>query len=170
MTMRCQISATVTMTPLLQQEPVHVLETSISSGQFDIECTATTCNVRGLKQKVEQIAMRGNFVTGLQETDVDESNVHSLRKQATALCFTLCFAELINMSKEGDSRYGRRAALVICGPAVPFDITIKSNPTCAFFRTSGRWVERLIPTGKGRHHMIVACLYGYPGARGCNTT
>ena len=49
-------------------------------------------------------------------------------------------------------------------PAAPIDITDSTNKVCAFLMASGRWVERLVPTGNGDHHMIIARLYGYLGA------
>ena len=93
-----------------------------------------------------------------------EANVAALCNQARESGYTLTFGEPTSITKDGISRHGRRVALLTMMPATPVDITDNSNKTCAFLLASGRWAERLIPTGNGDHHMIVACLYGYPGA------
>ena len=71
---------------------VHVLETSAVPTPSGEGSSISTCNVRSLKHKLEIIASRSDVATGLQETDVDESNVNNLRKAATELGFTLCRA------------------------------------------------------------------------------
>ena len=107
---------------------------------------------------------RKHRVTGLQETDVKEANVAALCNQARESGHTLTFGEPTSITKDGISRYGRRVALLTMMPAVPVDITDNSNENCAYLLASGRWVERLIPTGSGDQHMIIACVQGYPGA------
>ena len=47
---------------------------------------ATTCNVRGLYYKIDLIMARGDYITGLQETDVAEANVKELVR-VTAFSF-----------------------------------------------------------------------------------
>ena len=77
----------------------HVLETPASPlADAAVSTSIATCNIRGLKQKLEIVTARSDYITGLQETDVDESKVNSLRKQATELGFTLVFAEPTTLS------------------------------------------------------------------------
>ena len=107
---------------------------------------------------------RQHRVTGLQETEVRESNVAALCNQAREAGFTLSFCEPTGITKDGITWHGRRVALLTMMPAAPIDIADNTNKACATLMASGRWVERLIPTDNGEHHMIIACLYGYPGA------
>ena len=107
---------------------------------------------------------RQHQVTGLQETYVRESDVARLCNQVREAGFVLTFGEPTNITKDETTRYGRRVAILSALPAIPVDITDDKNPTCALLLSSGRWVEGVIPTGNGTGYMIVACLYGYPGA------
>ena len=131
-------------------------QASISPGPTKI----STCNPHGLSDKLEHIMTRDIYVTALQETDIPEYAVQRLRKQAQDNGYTLDCAESTNISRDGLSRYGRRAAILTKLPGVPHDISDYANSNCAYLLASGRWLGRLIPTGNGRHHMIVASLYG----------
>ena len=107
---------------------------------------------------------RQHQITGVQETEVRESDVAAIRNHARESGSTIIFGEPTSITKDETTRYGYRVALLMMLPAVPIDITDNSNKVCAILLASGRWVERLVPTGNGYHHMIVACLHGYPGA------
>ena len=53
---------------------------------------------------------------------------------------------------------GSRVVLLPMMPSVPIGITDNTNGVCAFLMASGRWVERVIPTGSGDYHLTDACL------------
>ena len=87
----------------------------------------------------------------------------TLKAKARAKGFTLTFAPITAISKDGVTRRGRRAAILVKGPAVPKVLTNDNDPTCLALLSTGRWLELLIPIGDGKASFICTCAYGYSG-------
>ena len=100
----------------------------------------------------------------MQETDVLESEVTWLKAKATAKGYSLVFAANTAISRDGVTRRGRRAAILVKGPAVPKKIINNDDTTCLALDHTGRWIELLIPVGHGEASFICTCAYGYSGA------
>ena len=91
--------------------------------------TVVSRNIRGLSLHIDSVLASGNDVTALQETDVLECDVTWLTAKATAKGFTLVFAPTTAISKDGVTRRGRRAAILVKGPAIPKVLSSNDDPT-----------------------------------------
>jgi hypothetical protein len=115
---------------------------------------------------LDMVLAMGDDVTALEETDVLECDVTWLKAKAAAKGFTLAFAATTAISRDGVTRQGRRAAILVKGPAVPKLIMNYDDPTCLALNNTGRWLELLIPVSSGEASFLCTCAYGYSGASG----
>ena len=108
--------------------------------------------------------LQGHLATALQEVDAAEYEISALKVDAFEYGYTLTFAEPTSLTKDGVTRTGRRAALLTKLPALPILLEHKGDAATAYLRSSGRWVEVMIPIDDGNKHIILASLYNPSGA------
>ena len=133
--------------------------------------TIVSRNIHGLYANLMECTRSGADIINIQEADIAESDVIDFTSQASDAGYNCKWGQPIQIAKTDGGKNGRRVAILVKKPAEAYrqeDTDEQDDSNLKYLRSTGRWMEVIMPVGNGEKQIVNATLYGISGANSDN--